>query len=372
MKKYLYFAFTLFAAAACGNNQAGYQIKGSFTGDPTSYEGKKVFLLQQKDGATVTDTAVIAKKTFKFKGETNDPQQASLKIEGVQGTIPIFLENFKYTVVIPVDSLRGAVVDGGETQHIITTLAKDKQEIGAKYNMQALLDEYTKGNPTEDRKKQILDTYNQYKDELTKADNAVIKAVPYTFYSLQQIDEKIDVTPIDTVDAWLGPYRKETKFQNTTALKNIEDKVAAIKRLMPGNVAPDFTLPTPDGKTVTFSEVYKKNKITMLYIWAGWCTPCRNENPQYVSLYNEYHKKGFEILGVSFDNSRDTWLQVIKEDKLTWPQGSEVKFWNTFIRDLYKVSFIPQNVIVDQNGTILASKIEVDSLKNILVTKLPQ
>lgn len=370
MKKYLYFAITLFVAAACGGNHAGYQIKGSFTGDPKSYEGKKVFLLSQKDGATVTDTAVIAKKTFKFEGATNDPQQASIKIEGVQGTVPIFLENFKYTVVIPVDSLRGAVVTGGETQNIYTQLAQAKQDISAKYNMQALLDEYTKGNPSEDRKKEILDTYNQYKDELQKKNDAIINAVPYTFYSLQKVADMIDITPIDTIDAKLAPYRDNPKFQNTTALKDIEDKVAAIKRLQPGNVAPDFTLPTPDGKTVTFSEIYKKNKVTMIDFWAAWCNPCRNENPTVVKLYEMYHKKGFEILGVSMDNNHDAWVKAIKDDKLTWPQGSEIKFWNTFVRDLYKVNYIPQNVVVDETGTILASKVEIDSVQRILDNRL--
>lgn len=370
MKKYLYLLLTLVVAAACGGNHNGYQIKGTITGDASKYEGKKVYLITPNDAVAVAETTVITKNAFKFQGTTDDPHTSSIKVEGVPGSVPIFLENYPYKVNVRVDSLRGSVVEGGETQGIITNLAKAKKEIGDKYNMQPLMDEYTKGNPTEERKKEILDTYNKYKDELQAKTNEIVNAVPLTFYSLQKIDEKIDINPIDSTETLLEPYRNNPKFQNSTILKNIETKVAAVKALQPGNVAPDFTLPAPDGKNVTLSAVYKANKVTMIDFWAAWCNPCRNMNPELVKVYNEYHKKGFEILGVSMDNNREAWLKAIKDDKLTWPQGSEVKFWNTFVRDLYKINYIPQNVVVDQTGTILASKIELDSLKSILDAKL--
>jgi hypothetical protein len=298
MKKYLYLAITLFVAAACGSNQNGYLIKGTFTGNASKYNGKEVYLISQTEGASLTDTAVVSGDSFKFKGTATDPHNASMKIEGVPGVVPIFLENYSYKVTIPVDSLRGSVVEGGETQEIITNLAKAKKTISAKYNMQALMAEYTKGNPGEKRKKEILDTYSNYKKELQSKEKEILaNASPYTFYSLEEISDRIDINPIDTTDSLLVPYRKNPKFQNTTILKNIEKEVAAIKSLQPGNVAPDFTLPGSNGKNITFSDVYKANKITMIDFWASWCNPCRSQNPQLVGIYNDYRERGFQILG---------------------------------------------------------------------------
>lgn len=98
---------------------------------------------------------------------------------------------------------------------------------------------------------------------------------------------------------------------------------------MKGQPAPDFTVPDMEGNEVAFSSIYPGFKVTMIDFWASWCGPCRNFNPALVEIYNEYHDKGFEIVGVSMDNDKESWLQAIKDDGLTWIQLSDLAYWNT-------------------------------------------
>ena len=76
--------------------------------------------------------------------------------------------------------------------------------------------------------------------------------------------------------------------------------------------------------------------------------------------------KGFEIVGVSMDNDKESWLQAIKDDGLGWIQLSDLNYWNTEPRELYNVSYIPQNVLVDSEGKIIASKLGEEELEEVL------
>ncbi|MFO7721288.1 MAG: TlpA disulfide reductase family protein, partial [Gillisia sp.] len=96
------------------------------------------------------------------------------------------------------------------------------------------------------------------------------------------------------------------------------------------------------------------------------CTrqPCRVENPNIVKVYNKYHDKGFNIIGVSLDREgqKDRWIQAIEDDNLTWPQVSHLKFWQDPVAQLYGVQAIPAQFILDENGVIVAKNLRGDDL----------
>jgi len=104
----------------------------------------------------------------------------------------------------------------------------------------------------------------------------------------------------------------------------------------------------------------------MVDFWASWCGPCRAFNPDLVKIYKKYHKKGFEILGVSHDRDYDAWVKGIKDDKLTWPQVSDLKFWDNEVGRMYYVRYIPQNIFVDQNGIIVGRQIDKPEVANFI------
>ena len=97
-----------------------------------------------------------------------------------------------------------------------------------------------------------------------------------------------------------------------------------------------------------------KGKVTIIDFWASWCRPCRIENPNLVRLYKRMHDKGLEIISVSLDKSKASWIQGIEDDGLIWNDVSNLKYWKEPVALLYGVSAIPKAFILDENGVIVA------------------
>ena len=128
-----------------------------------------------------------------------------------------------------------------------------------------------------------------------------------------------------------------------------------------GDLAPQFSAPTPDGKQLALKQAL--GKVTIVDFWASWCKPCRAENPNVVALYNELHSKGLNIIGVSLDRTADKWTEAIAADKLTWNHVSNLKFWDEPIAKQYGVTSIPATFILDANGKIVAKDLRGPELK---------
>jgi peroxiredoxin len=142
------------------------------------------------------------------------------------------------------------------------------------------------------------------------------------------------------------------------------------KKTAVGVVAPDFTMNDPDGKPIQLSSL--RGKVVMIDFWASWCAPCRQENPNVVKLYNQYHDKGFEILGVSLDRGKDEWIQAIKDDQLTWLHVSDLQFWQNAVARQYGVNSIPQTYLLDKEGKIIAKGLRSEQLAAKLGELFPQ
>ena len=87
------------------------------------------------------------------------------------------------------------------------------------------------------------------------------------------------------------------------------------------------------------------------------------ENPNVVAIYNEFHEKGLNIIGVSLDKDATKWKDAIAKDGLTWTHVSNLKFWDEPIAKLYGVESIPATFILDADGNIVAKDLRGDELK---------
>ena len=104
-------------------------------------------------------------------------------------------------------------------------------------------------------------------------------------------------------------------------------------------------------------------KATLIDFWASWCPPCRQENPNVVALYNDFHSKGLNIISVSLDEFADKWKQAIEQDKLTWTQVSNLKEMKDPIAVEYGVTQIPTTFLLDASGKVIAIDLRDEDLK---------
>ena len=110
------------------------------------------------------------------------------------------------------------------------------------------------------------------------------------------------------------------------------------------------------------SEILAGDQPVMIDFWASWCGPCRREMPNVVAAYEKYHAKGLDIVGLSFDNEKEAWVEAIKELNMPWIHLSDLQGWQTVASDTYGVKSIPASLLVDPEGTIVARDLRGDAL----------
>ncbi|WP_332737219.1 TlpA disulfide reductase family protein [Flavihumibacter sp.] len=131
-----------------------------------------------------------------------------------------------------------------------------------------------------------------------------------------------------------------------------------------GFEAMDFIQDDTSGNPVALSSF--RGKYVLVDFWASWCGPCRQENPNVVSAFNRFRDKNFTVLGISLDRDKKKWLQAIEADKLKWTQLSDLKFWQNAVAVQYKVQSIPQNLLIDPKGIIVAKNLRGTDLHDKL------
>lgn len=159
--------------------------------------------------------------------------------------------------------------------------------------------------------------------------------------------------------------RVDRAEKQLAAMKAQEAQAAQLDNLLPvGGPAPDFSQATPEGGTLALSDL--RGQVVLIDFWASWCKPCRMENPHVKKVYEKYHRKGFEILGVSLDREKGAWTNAIAQDGLPWKHVSDLGFWNNAAAQQYGVNSIPYTVLVDKQGNVLAKNLRGGALEQKL------
>jgi peroxiredoxin len=365
MKKILFLLVVALAAFSCKSAKDEYSIKGTIAGAETG----KVYLQKLVNGQPENvDTADITGGKFSFTGKVTQPDIRFLRLNDRDYFAQFFLDNSSITIVANKDSVRNTKITGSPTQDVFHIYITEMEKLNK--DVMALQEKYqtamSTGNTGEADKAKIdyqamIDNNKVYTKNFVKDhSNSVVAA----YIALVQLANQMEGNELESLTNLFAPELATSEY-----VVKLKEMVAQLKKTETGAVAPDFTMNDPEGKPVSLSSL--RGKVVMIDFWASWCAPCRQENPNVVKLYQQYHSKGFEIIGVSLDKTKEDWVKAIKDDQLSWIHVSDLQYWQNAIARQYGVNTIPQTYLLDKEGKIIAKGLRSEQLAAKLAQLFP-
>lgn len=341
------------AQSSAGAEAAGYQIQGELAGAPA---GSKLYLTD--DQKARSDSAVVdASGRFRLGGSIATPAVFLLALRGAE-PLPVYLDNYsKLQVRADASNLLGsAQVSGSANAQVLQSLVAAQARRSARTGELIRRQDWTPA------------LWEAANGELTATTIQLVRqhsasaVAPYAVLSL--VGGAQQEAFVDSMTTYFAQTQPESPY--TQALLARRQALAATAV---GQAAPELVLPGPDGQTVALSSL--RGRYVLLDFWASWCKPCRAENPRLVQLYEQYKGKGFEVYGVSLDESKDRWLKAVAADKLPWVQVADLQGFKGTAATAYAAQAIPLTLLLDPQGRIIAKSPTGEELREKLAALLP-
>ncbi len=374
MKKLLILLVITLAFASCKQSkESEYVINGNAE---DVHNGVRVRLAQidEKGKQVIKDSAVIMDGKFTIKGAVEEPGVYFLSADGTPGNVVFMLENSNINIDFNSKAPMDSKVTGSESnksyedfQNGMLVFRKEGEAIMTKFKELG----QEPAPKTRDSIKKVMEDMRQrqmaYPLSFVQDNND-----SYFSLNLIQLESSrptFDIVKYKEVFESFPSHLKESKKGKIVKqrLDELYKKYEKVAYLEVGKIAPDFESKTPEGETVSLKDL--KGKVTIIDFWAAWCGPCRRENPNVVKVYEQYHDKGLEIIGISLDgapNQKDpkkAWLNAIEKDGLEWNHLSSLMYFNDPVAKQYNIQSIPATYILDEEGKIVAKNLRGAALE---------
>lgn len=351
---------------ACSNNSKGFVIDAQIE---NLADGTKVFL-NKFDGLipALIDSAQAENGQFRFEGIVPDTTLAVISFEDKKTPIFFFLENAHLKVAGHNDSIYKAQISGSKTNEAYVQVRDHISQLNQEANETFLQSRNI--SPDDSLKiKALSNQFEALQEEIKSYSLTYTKQHTDSYVSLFLLFDLFDTLEDERMQELSGIfYSLHPSIQESPLGKGFLNQLNRLNALAIGGTAPDFIAPTPDG------DAFKLSNLTAEYIildfWASWCTPCRAENPRLVSLYEEFHNRGLDIVSVAMDNSRDLWRKAIQKDGIgAWHHVSNLMYWEEPIAKDYGVLAIPKTFILNRDFEILATDLRGKELETFIRNK---
>ena len=309
----------------------------------------------------VAKTKASADNSFKLEGKISEAGIYKLMFSKQSGLM-LLIDRGEQITITPDPKKEGAYdVKGSPGTKAIDGLRSIDEKIAGRYD--TLVQAYTSAMASGDSaaktaiEEKIGEIEQEYKEEAKKYIQNLNNPVAAVFVAQSTLDSHTDLSELEDL---------AQKYATSTNgyVKMFVQKVDRLKKLSVGAIAPDFSQNSAEDKPLKLSST--RGKYILVDFWASWCGPCRQENPELVSVYQEFKGNNFDILGVSLDNDREKWLQAIEKDQLTWMHVSDLKGWDNAVAKEYIIQSIPSNFLLDPEGKIVAKNLRAKELRKKL------
>lgn len=355
-------AMSLALSSFAQSESTAYRINGNLSGVTSG----KIYLGISDDGFQVKDSAKVENGQFTLTGSIASPMYYYLKLGSREDGLGFVLEP-GVTNIEGSAHIAGAKVTGskmtekyGEWRKIWMRLS---DKAGALYQRLESLQNEGNSEGAATIKKEVDEGFKNLDAEVRREVVAFVKKDPnspvsamvvYENWVTMSLDPQMTAEATKSLgpDAWKSEYGKLIKLSYKQADRT---KIGA---------SPSFAMPDKNGKMIKTQDF--AGRFLLVDFWASWCGPCRKENPNLVKAYAVYHSKGFEILSVSLDDKKDSWLKAITADGLGWTHVSDLKAWKCPLVEEYGIKSIPMNFLLDHNGKVIARDLRGEELEKFL------
>ena len=359
----LFLVTLLILFVSCQSTSGDYTINISADVE----DDHQIFLVNfdESNKPNVIDTLYVKDGLTSYSGVSKLPDYQSLWVDGIRGSVPVFVEPGEITVELYKDSIQASKVSGTKTnvafkRYIdeINPLFKSFYEIQNEMRNAMVSRDSLGYKDLEEQLKEMETKFNDYQIDYTKSnpDSYISAMVLIQLVMNKAIENEAAYEIYNGFSKTIKKTKSAVKIYELVAPKEAEETEEAAQdgEVNVGDKAPDFSAPNPNDIAVSLNT--SLGKLTVLDFWASWCGPCRVDSPNLVKVYNTYKDKGLAIVGISLDQQKESWKKAIDNDQLDWTHVSYLKRWDDPIAAIYGVRSIPQLFLLDENGVVIAKE----------------
>ncbi len=350
---------TLAILLACSTTFCQQNFYYKISVKPT--QARRLFIAYEIAGIIFIDSVNIVEKQYNIYKKLSQPVAATLFTNDKKvNPIPVFLANNSLQVAINKTVI--SVNNTKQQSDFLMLTANDR----IRPNYFPLYGELNATNDTAGLQQLSVVFDSLKKDDIKKAYN----------YFTANTTSKLSLFSFSRYAAFFADYSTvERDFallprwaKNSPDGKNIVSKMEGAKSVQVNTKARNFSQTSTTGQTIHLESF--KGKYVLLDFWASWCAPCRKEHPDFIIAYNQYKTKNFEIISISLDDNKTSWLTAIEKDKIYWTNLSDLKGQQNDIALKYGVQAIPASFLIDPNGIIIDKNLDGEALLTKLKTLL--